>query len=208
MAQRTCKVEGCEKNGTAGWGWCKSHYDKWHLHGDAEYVKPPFVKPPCPVVVDGVPCPKLVRPGDHMCSMHRARMQRHGDPLIVLKGGSKPGQTNRGSFKVGNPKPPGAFSFEPGHTLTPEKPKGEQSWSWVGDDVGCQGAHERVKAAFGKASDHVCVDCGERARSWSYDKTDPNQKYSGRGPYSTDIHRYQPRCNSCHVQYDRLHPTR
>ena len=67
-------------------------------------------------------------------------------------------------------------------------------------------AHKRVVRKRGKASDHNCVDCGERAAQWSYDHTDPNEMTQERQgcllPYSGDVERYAPRCASCHVTHD------
>src|SRR5690606_2960253 len=42
------------------------------------------------------------------------------------------------------------------------------------DVVGYGAAHERVYRKRGRASQHDCVDCGERAEEWSYDHSDPD----------------------------------
>jgi hypothetical protein len=69
--------------------------------------------------------------------------------------------------------------------------------------VGYVSAHKRVRAARGLARNHSCVDCGRPARHWSYDNTDPDALYeSGRGHYSLDPSRYEPRCPSCHKHFD------
>lgn len=53
--------------------------------------------------------------------------------------------------------------------------------------------HQTLRAEKGKASEHDCVDCGQRARDWSHiHGTDP-----------MDIECYEPRCRRCHSQYDR-----
>lgn len=71
------------------------------------------------------------------------------------------------------------------------------------EDPGYVGAHYRVKFEHGSASDHPCVDCAGQAEDWSYDHTDPNEKYDDRGrPYSPDPTHYQPRCRRCHRQFD------
>ena len=82
---------------------------------------------------------------------------------------------------------------------------------WSGDEVTYSGMHIRVNRLRGKASDHLCVDCGSQAHHWSYDHTDPNPRFVHKvfkGPrklvaYSTDHERYQPRCRSCHQAFDR-----
>lgn len=72
--------------------------------------------------------------------------------------------------------------------------------------------HARLAKERGKASSHVCDRCGAKARSWSYDGSDPNElteigKTGYRKEmvirYSTDLNRYQPLCNGCHVKRDR-----
>lgn len=63
--------------------------------------------------------------------------------------------------------------------------------------------HKRLSRRRGPASSFTCVDCGKRARDWSYDGLDLNQLESPQGPYSTDLSHYQPRCVSCHRLYDR-----
>ena len=82
--------------------------------------------------------------------------------------------------------------------------------------VGYNGAHHRVHRSRGRASDHACVDCGQPARNWSYDHSDPDQlvevvtmgRWTGQMPFSLDTTRYQPRCVSCHKVFDLAHPLR
>lgn len=71
-----------------------------------------------------------------------------------------------------------------------------------------EGAHWRIRQAKGPASKHSCVDCGGRARQWSYDYTDPQQvTCPTRGSvYSLDPSRYVPRCASCHKKHDLQAP--
>lgn len=69
-------------------------------------------------------------------------------------------------------------------------------------------AHERVRAAKGSASLYECVDCGNPALHWSYDRNDPNELFGGLNrsanlmPYSTDPNHYVPRCVPCHKRFD------
>lgn len=60
-------------------------------------------------------------------------------------------------------------------------------------DVGYLRRHERVHEARGKASDHLCVDCGLQAQEWA-------QVHDTDG-YDVYEH-YQSRCCSCHQKYD------
>lgn len=75
------------------------------------------------------------------------------------------------------------------------------------DIVDYAGAHDRVRALRGSASSHPCVDCGESAQSWSYDRLDPHERTGqnayGRGlAYSLDPSHYHPRCKACHAAFD------
>ena len=94
---------------------------------------------------------------------------------------------------VGNPS-----QFKLGHGLK-------------GNDISYHGAHDRVRRAKGKASAHKCVDCGLKAREWSYTHVDPDELTgsvtSGGRTYTTtysanpDFH--VPRCNRCHQHVDQ-----
>lgn len=77
----------------------------------------------------------------------------------------------------------------------------------LSDNVGYGAAHDRVKRLHGPADRHQCVDCGSRAQHWSYDHTDPDERYeeglSARPvAYSLDVEHYSPRCVPCHKRYD------
>lgn len=72
--------------------------------------------------------------------------------------------------------------------------------------MGYGGLHNHLRKARGRAREHACVDCGETADHWSYDHDCPEERVELRGgkrvPYSLDLNRYQPRCQSCHVKFD------
>lgn len=70
-----------------------------------------------------------------------------------------------------------------------------------------QAAHNAVRKAFGKASTHRCVTCGEQAHDWAL-KADPvattqctpNDGVPGWwSPLVTD---YEPKCQRCHREAD------
>jgi hypothetical protein len=64
--------------------------------------------------------------------------------------------------------------------------------------------HLRLGRDRGQAKTFPCVDCGERARTWSYDHADPGEIFDDLGrPYSLNQDHYQPRCGSCHNRFDR-----
>jgi len=117
-------------------------------------------------------CAKPVKESG-MCSMHAARVRRHGDPHAVT------------------------------HQRDRNLPRGEAHHSWTGTDLSYKAAHMRVKAKHGPASDHACVDCGAQARHWSFDHADPDARITDDGrPFSADPDHYLPRCVSCHKKHD------
>lgn len=65
-------------------------------------------------------------------------------------------------------------------------------------------AHRNVRKAKGEATKYRCVGCGSRARHWTYDHIDPNERFdNSRGCfYSLDPRHYRPRCVSCHKAFD------
>jgi hypothetical protein len=67
--------------------------------------------------------------------------------------------------------------------------------------------HRDLFVVRGRASQKVCVDCGDRAREWSYNNggVDEVSVYiPGWIPqrYSMDLEQYDPRCHACHVKFD------
>lgn len=78
------------------------------------------------------------------------------------------------------------------------------------EDVEYTGAHSRLRVQRGSASQHRCVECGDRALHWSYDHADPDERISQAEPtagiaYSLDMDHYQPRCVPCHKRMDLAH---
>lgn len=87
-----------------------------------------------------------------------------------------------------------------------------------GNPVSYDGAHCRVKAAFGPARNQSCIKCGNPARHWAYDGTDPEERFElqpwGNGSgntkevaYSHYPEFYMPMCVSCHTSMDRRNPS-
>jgi len=81
----------------------------------------------------------------------------------------------------------------------------EKHSRWSGESATYDASHQRVRAARGSASSQKCVDCRRQASHWSYTHSDPNEKSSSSGPYSTDPRYYVPRCVSCHKKFDLAH---
>lgn len=88
MPERTCRVEGCERQAYvpgAGRGWCPMHYHRWQRHGDPGSAAPQLV-PDRTCDVEGCEKP---HEGHGYCAKHYARWRKHGDPLV---GGWPPGR--------------------------------------------------------------------------------------------------------------------
>lgn len=73
-----------------------------------------------------------------------------------------------------------------------------------------QQMHARIRYWRGKASQFMCVDCGLTAAHWSYDHKDYAQVWGyacnwrkREIAYSLDPDHYEPRCASCHQNFDR-----
>ncbi len=85
MAHRTCSIDGCDSPVKAR-GWCNTHYTRWSKYGDTSVIhssgrKDAYRGTTC--ILDGCDKP---RAGLHRhCRMHRARIERHGDPNVVLR---------------------------------------------------------------------------------------------------------------------------
>lgn len=69
--------------------------------------------------------------------------------------------------------------------------------------------HKRLARSQGPAADHLCYQCGEQAREWAYDGTDPDEVAGPAGDakgtvaaYSLRLDHYIPLCWSCHRRRD------
>ena len=106
------------------------------------------------------------------CNTHYMRWLRTGSPDVIRPSGHQPGAA---------------------HPL------------WRGNDITYTAAHLRLAKLKGSAAGHRCADCSARAVHWSYDHRDPDEiTRPGSRPYSfsTKPEHYQPRCSSCHVNFD------
>lgn len=85
--------------------------------------------------------------------------------------------------------------------------KGPEHPAWGGVNIGYGSAHCRVQQLWGSAKNYHCIECGGAAASWSYDGTDPDQRYEQyRGRwcfYSPWPEFYAPMCNKCHLGRDK-----
>ena len=85
--------------------------------------------------------------------------------------------------------------------------RGEKHGRWKGGVKAYNSAHARVRVARGKASEHVCIDCGGTARDWSLRHGVEVQIQAGGEKdgcaYSLDVNDYDPRCDPCHRTYNK-----
>lgn len=171
-----CVVEGCDRLGqcSANGDWvCLMHYKRWVRHGSALVTKQRYGAPnPNKRVCAVDGCWDLEDGAAGMCKLHDTRRRRHGDPTVVIRHRDR--------------------NF----------PRGSDNHNWSGDSATYSAVHQRLRKTRGPASKSVCVDCGEAAAQWSYDRSCPRERSAPEGPYSVDLDRYVPRCVPCHKMFD------
>lgn len=159
-------------------------------------------------------CSKTVKRGRAVCSMHAARIARHGDAGTV----KHEKRTARGVCSITDcgqldSGPHGLCQKhrtrlrrhgDPAVVLVTEYQRfanGHVSYSTV---------HQRVKDVHGPAWRHLCRHCmTSYASDWAYDHNDPDELRSARGlAYSTDPERYIPLCRPCHRRFDAAYNPR
>lgn len=78
-----------------------------------------------------------------------------------------------------------------------------RDWLYRHGEGGYNPAHRTLQRARGKAANHACADCGERANEWSYDGDDPDELVDEQGrAFTRNLDAYSPRCFRCHRIYD------
>lgn len=147
-----------------------------------------------------------------LCEMHYYRIRRTGSsaPPIKTTGTCLADGCDAPASNGGRKLNLGSSGYCRKHYLRVQKRgdaafefKGANNTQWTGDNATNRCVHQRLHKARGKASSHSCVDCGGRAAHWSYDHTDPDERFDPeKGPYSIDINRYDPRCVRCHKRFD------
>ncbi len=169
----TCAIEGCERPVHNRRGWCRMHYFRWYRTGNAGEATPrqrPSRLARC--MIEG--CTKPDKAAGY-CSMHAARLRRHGDVHTVIP------VTER------------------------KLPTGPAHHNWAGNNITYSGAHARVFWSKGNAAAYHCIDCGKQAEHWAYDNTDPAELFDDRGyRYSATPEHYQPMCVRCHKRFDSI----
>lgn len=204
MEKPTCSVSDCSNFARSGNAeYCEKHYYRLRRTGSLN-AKPWHKRGRC--TIEGCGKPEFHR---SLCSMHAARVRRHGDPQVthrprqrgtcVLPGCSRP-KESRGMCELharimrlnGDP-----------HIVLQGKPgEGEANHNWVGDAVGYEGWHARLRKEQGAAAKQQCVDCDKPARDWSYNHDSLDERVSPDGPYALSAEHYSPRCKRCHIVFD------
>ena len=218
MGDRTCAVEGCERDHYAK-GWCNTHWRRWRETGDpgSAQIQPYRAGPVCQFTG----CSKTRKGNGRYCSMHAARAAR-GHPMD-----SPPRQTITKAgpcLVVDCNRPRGARGWctrhyhawkmygdpqliaKPGYA----HPKGSKNPKWAGDDVTYSTLHQRLRRYRGSPT--KCGHCGVTGRhQWALDwDKDPKVRYEDvkrrgkvdRLPYSSNLQDYIALCRSCHRRFD------
>ena len=70
-----------------------------------------------------------------------------------------------------------------------------------------RGAHRRIEAEKGRASNHACEKCGGQAAEWAYNHEDDEEVYGHHGAcfmaFSLSPDFYVPMCVPCHRAFDK-----
>lgn len=125
-----------------------------------------------------------------------------GEPVHIRKAGLCKRCYMRDYYQRNKGKP---YYTHQNRARTPKPPRPRN------DDIGYSGAHQRVRKARGKASDHTCADCGWQAHDWAYNGGSPLERVEQRtnrhgttwdAPYSPDPNDFTALCKSCHAVRD------
>lgn len=206
-----CEVQDCERlKRSSGADYCEMHYYRMRRTGDAGSASANYTPRPRVCAVDD--CDDAPRTGSaKYCGLHSEQKRRirtpklpkPSMPVVCSVDGCGRKRQEAGMCKMhatrvrrhGNP-----------HTYVPyaarNLARGERSGVWSGENATYSAVHQRLKRERGSARKHACFDCGAKARQWSYDHADPDERRGGEGAYSLTLDRYQPRCVPCHKTYD------
>jgi len=181
MSDHTCSVADCAKPRYQKRQYCGGHFMRAYRYGDPLHR----------------PASQPIKPTDRRISGHRTYAdligQRFGMLMVKARVDGRwlctcdcgettvgrVGDLNRGSARSCGTR---------SHRRT--------------NTAGYTAAHDRVRHDRGSASAHHCIDCGERAKHWSYDHADEAELMEQGKPYSLDPLHYDPRCVSCHKLFD------
>ncbi len=194
MTDRTCTIEGCERNYWAR-GMCTNHYQAWRKHGDP-LISHKAKRKTCRI--EG--CDKKAH-GHSLCTKHYLRWHKHGDPLALLPRYDVCQMDD--CDRTPRSELVGLCEMHYYRRRRHGDPSVVKDTSIA--EPTYRSAHSRVTRAKGRAADYPCVDCGRAAHHWSYDHQDDSQLWTddaGGRHYSADPNHYEPRCARCHRLFD------
>ena len=176
MSEKCCAVPDCLRRAQCSVDnqrVCLMHYKRWKRHGDVNFIGRKWGAPNRNrVACILAECGEMQDGNSPYCKKHDTRARRHGDPHIAI--------------------PQAARNL----------PRGEDHRQWTGDEATYSAVHQRIRKAFGSASQYKCIDCGHDAAHWSYNHSGKDEKHSNLGLYSTDLNQYVARCVPCHKKFD------
>lgn len=185
VLKQVCVIDGCDNQHIAR-GYCPKHYYHARKAGLGPRPEKLPTRFPTYCTQDGCDAPNK---GHGLCEFHYVRWVYRGRVPEHLTDGSL---------------------LERVYSAPWKGKKGPAAPRWSGDAVDYSSAHKRVRAMKGKASSHLCVDCGGPAAHWSYIGGDPDERKGPRHDdptkliaYSLDPGFYSPRCVADHVAFDR-----
>lgn len=181
MLAKTCSVDGCDRK-HYGHSYCNKHYKRWRKTGD------PLAARHYGVDLSGQRFGRLTVLGRALEASSDPKWTAHCECGAVIT-------ARANKLRSGHTKSCGCLRADTVGQLRRQ------------EVVDYAGAHNRVNALRGPAKTHPCVDCGDPAKDWSYDREDPDERIAvnnhGRGlAYSLNPDHYQPRCKRCHAAFD------
>ncbi len=198
---KTCKEEGCEGKHVAR-GYCSKHYYHYKNRGVFTSLRRKEAGRGCAVEE----CDNKHYSRDY-CRKHYARLLRSGSAV-------PPTPEEKYGFCPTHPDTLATVRYDGVRMCKPcyarlfyyNGPKGTGSRFGVRSEyVDYAGAHYRIRTERGRASEHDCVDCGQKAEEWSLDTLENTiiaKKGRAGSPYSLVVSDYSPRCKECHISHD------
>lgn len=169
-----CDIEGCDRPVfVKSRGWCRTHYHRWHRHGDPliDTVRKPHIPKPCSI--EGCDEPSMCR---SWCNAHYQRWYKFGDPL-TFKG------PQRGAERYN------WLGDDAGYMQAHDRVRRSRGKA---SEHPCQHC---MKPAEQWAYDHADPD--ERSEIQVDRGGEPSTL-----TYSLDLEHYVPLCIPCHLRFD------
>ena len=194
MSKAICSIDDCER-ATLCRGWCYSHYERWRRFGDpqATPVRERLVRPDSCTECGSKDLAGGAKGRCNPCYQSWRANRRSDSPRCTVPDCRKPAITEGICEKHrGRLRRTGTLEGVGRGTLNKK------------DVVEYEAAHHRVVAVKGRAKEHRCDHCGDRAQDWAYDHLDPEALVGVRNGclYSLSPDHYIPLCKPCHKRFD------